>query len=374
MLLWPLAAARAATLHVWQASPAPGAPFNAWSNAAHDIQSAVDAAQAGDVVLVTNGMYAGGGRAVHGTMTNRVVVEQAIVLCSVNGPDRTFIVGQAADGGGCGTGAVRCLYLTNGAVVAGFTFTNGHTTTGGDWYNEQSGGGVYCADDDGTMSNCLFTANAAATYGGGVFGGSLTGCRFTGNRAALYGGGTCNTLLNNCQLDGNRAQNGGGSAYGILHNCLFDGNEADLFGGGVYQGLLVNCTLVNNRAFDSGGGLYYTEGENCVVASNTAPNGPDCWETTILLFSCSPTFAPALAAQPGNITADPGFADYATSDYRLSFNSPCVNRGTNEAWMVDDVDLDGLPRIRHGRVDMGAYESDYPGRAGLPWLFLLLEP
>jgi len=48
----------------------------------------------------------------------------------------------------------------------------------------------------------------------------------------------------------------------------------------------------------------------------------------------------------------------SAGNLRLLANSPCINAGTNQAWMVGAFDLDGNPRIAGGRVDMGAYE--YP--------------
>ena len=41
-----LGSASAATRYVWQDSPSPGPPYDTWANAAHDIQTAVDAAAA----------------------------------------------------------------------------------------------------------------------------------------------------------------------------------------------------------------------------------------------------------------------------------------------------------------------------------------
>ena len=58
----------------------------------------------------------------------------------------------------------------------------------------------------------------------------------------------------------------------------------------------------------------------------------------------------------GNITNEPMFVDLAAGNLRLLSNSPCINAGTNQDWMVGAMDFDGKPRLIGGRVDMGAYE------------------
>ena len=146
-------AASAAPLHVWQGSPNPASPYTNWSTAARTIQEAVDAAQPGDTVLVTNGVYRSGGRAMHGTMTNRVTIDKAITVQSVEGPAVTLIEGAPAPGVGIGDGAIRGAYVGTNAVLNGFTLTNGYTRYSGDYYKEQSGGAVY-SEISGIITNC----------------------------------------------------------------------------------------------------------------------------------------------------------------------------------------------------------------------------
>ena len=88
----------AATRYVWQDSPSPGPPYTDWTTAAHVIQDAVDAAQTGDTVLVAGGVYSTGGRAIHGTMTNRVAIDRAIKVESLMGPEVTIIQGYQVPG------------------------------------------------------------------------------------------------------------------------------------------------------------------------------------------------------------------------------------------------------------------------------------
>ena len=61
------------------------------------------------------------------------------------------------------------------------------------------------------------------------------------------------------------------------------------------------------------------------------------------------------------------YAAPAAGEFRPRAASPCVNAGTNLAWMAAAVDLDGRPRLDqiHAQVDMGCYEYHYQGTAVL---------
>ena len=59
-------------------SARPTTPYTSWATAT-TIQEAVDLASAGDEIVVTNGVYQTGGRAVVGTMTNRVAVTKPLL-------------------------------------------------------------------------------------------------------------------------------------------------------------------------------------------------------------------------------------------------------------------------------------------------------
>ena len=290
---------------------------------------------------------------------------------------------------------MRCLYLTNNAVLAGFTLTNGYA-----W----AGGGVYCESTNAVLTNCMVIGNGRYRYGfgGGAFGGTLNNCTLTGNSAA-WGGGASSCTLNHCMLTGNSASadydsgilgfGGGGAFGGTLNNCTLTGNNSSLignnsaglgygggaadctlnnctltansagyFGGGATDCTLNNCTLTGNSAAYWGGGAFSCTLNNCIVYFNTATNGANYYQDQfggVLNYCCT---TPMPTNGVGNISNDLVFVNAAAGNYHLSSGSPCINAGNN-AYVVGSTDLDGRPRIIGGTVDMGAYEY----RALLVW-------
>ena len=76
--------------------------------------------------MVTNGLYATGGRMIYTDVSNRVVLDKALTVMSMNGYSSTIIQG-AWDPATNGPAATRCAWLTNGATLAGFTLQGGAT-------------------------------------------------------------------------------------------------------------------------------------------------------------------------------------------------------------------------------------------------------
>jgi parallel beta-helix repeat protein len=250
-------AASAATNFVWQQSPNPGPPYSDWSTAAHTIQDAVDAASPGDTVLVTNGFYATGGKAVYGFLTNRVAIDKPLTVRSLNGPQFTLIQGHRVTTTNSVEPAVRGVYLMSGAVLDGFTLTNSAALRCCAFdEQEESGGGLYCESTEALATNCVIAGNLAYQNGGGAYSGTLNNCTLADNRAPTggAGGGAYRSILNGCTLRDNYAINGAGASDSALNNCTLTANRAES-GGGAYRCTLTNCALTANYG-GYGGGAY----------------------------------------------------------------------------------------------------------------------
>ena len=310
----PLAAG---SLHYVSSSSTGGVPpYGTWETAASNIQDAVQVAVAGATVLVTNGIYDSGGALTPGyALSNRVCVTNAVIVRSVNGPAASTILGQ----GPLGSNAVRCAYLTNGAMLVGFTLSNGYTMGAIGHIPMERGGGGALITVGCTVTNCVVTGCAAqygggggvlccgngtvrdsvvvgntvnGSSGGGVYclnGGLVTNCVLAGNMApggagggaAIQNGGT----VVSCVITGNWNIGNGGGVYlnyrGVVDRCLLAHNVAAA-GGGVKYMLgpycqVVNCLIVSNEASWRGGGAdMYWGGSiiNCTLVDNTATNGP----------------------------------------------------------------------------------------------------
>jgi hypothetical protein len=368
-------AASAATVHVRANAAAPAAPYDSWANACGDVATAVSyaAANGADTVLVTNGTY---------SLSSTISIADAITLRSVEGAGATILDGQ---------GQVRALAVNHaGAVVSGFTVTNGWAAAGG------HGGGILVGH--GTVERCVVTGCTTADgYGGGIRidNGLVDGCVVT---RCLAGGAS-----------GNGGAGGGIAVFGgTVRSCLVAANECTgvqghIGGGGIIAmttaSTIENCTIVRNYdretfSTDGCGGLYISYGgvsptiRNCIIRDNEAAGSNDNHDwfvypgsTYAASFNNVPV-ALGTDAIPGDplfvsagsgcgLNADPG-------DCHFPFRSPCARTASLQPWMAAARDADGLPRIAPTTThpDLGAFTvtvedfecafSASPGRGMVP--------
>jgi PKD repeat protein len=391
--------------YVALASPNPQAPYISWDTAAHDIQSAVDAAIDGDTVQVGPGSYTAGERGRYNSGYSRLVIDKEITVVGIDGPAETLIVGQPN---------IRCAYVGDNAVLSGCTLTNGS--------NNWKGGGADIADS-ALISNCVVVGNRS-DFGGGVYGhGTIVGSEIINNDSSYYGGGVLLSMISNCVVAGNSADEmGGGIADGSAIDSLISNNIAkNSYGGGAYDSSLLRCRVQSNRSGGSGGGVYGGVISNCFVIGNLALDGggagvsqAECRNSVISLntsvfdgdggvyggvtHNCSILANSAFRGAGGIENPDllenciiyynhgyyeydvnswdnavfnncAGWIDYLQGDNNftnaprlssvtwptLMSDSPCIGAGLNRDWMTDAHDFEGEPRMA-GTVDVGADE------------------
>jgi len=312
------------------ASQTPVAPFTNWTVAATSIQDAIEIADPDDLIVVFNGVYATGGKAVAGDLTNRVVLDKTVTVMSVNGAEFTFVQG-ARDATTNGPAAERCAWVGNWATLSGFTLTGGATRSSGDANTLQSGGGIWGLSANSLLTDCIVSNNAAPQSGGGAFRGSLFNCTLASN-CATNGGGASRANLAQCIVRGNLGYRyGGGVDSCEMRNCLIQGNRSLLYGGGAIGSQLDNCTIVENQGSGVSIGV---NARNCIIWGNTPANYSDLSLT--ISYSCTSPSLPFFAGT-NNIFVDP----LLTDAIHLTAASPCRDAGSS--LYSSGVDLDGDP-------------------------------
>lgn len=109
-----------------------------------------------------------------------------------------------------------------------------------------------------------------------------------------------------------------------------------------------------NSSFYPGGGVYNCALNNSIVWGNSVAGVVTNYDVTSSFTNCCSWPLPTVGKD--NISSPPLFVNEGAGDFRLSPNSPCVDRGSN-IYVKAFSDLDGNPRIIGSVVDMGAYES-----------------
>lgn len=271
------------------------------------------------------------------------------------------------------------------------------------------------------ISNCRFEENVARSSNGSAFYFLVTyfgnlyteieDCVFEGNLArnitvylALSESNNSILKVNRCTFFNNRSisgpnqvgmvlNHGGGLNNTVLtevSNCLFFNNGGGVASTSASKNFVTtkvsNCTFFENNEyifvktwdilFNQPSG-YYNDFyiDNCIVwepASslrkmfyNNQPLVSNMYGYNVnhsLLSLADSTSVPGAteAFQSGLLWGRfPEFQDSLAGNFRLKPCSPAVNKGNNAVVfdLDQNYDLDALPRIRYGTVDLGAYEQ-----------------
>lgn len=340
-----------------------------WTTAYRTLTQALAAVRDGSQVHIGPGAYTNGAESFPLTLAN-VMGVQILGAHSSN----TLVNATGSN--------TRVISLTrcSGMKIAGVTFAGGYLPSIG------NGSGLSLLNCGGiNLSDCVIRNNSAGASGngGGLYADAssvtLSYCQIVSNTlrvsstVAYYGAGVYarngfvtmqNTIVASNSISGGSSRNGGGIAIigagCALYNCLIARNTSTLRGDGLYFDSsspfqsLDNCTVVNN----AGQGLFQTNGTSTVSNSIFWANGDDLIGNIILAYSCIENGDNKDV--DGCIDDNPLFANTNALDYRLTQQSPCLDKGLNAGWMLTALDLDSTARIRGARVDMGAYEFPVP--------------
>ncbi|OVE82286.1 hypothetical protein BVY03_01305 [bacterium K02(2017)] len=294
------------------------------------IQSAIDAANNGDEVLVAAGSHYG----------KIDFLGKDITVTSSNGAANTFIYGAL-------NGPVVTL---NGAEGTGATL-NGFTIS----YGESAiGGGVFIGNDASPIiSNNIILYNSASDGGGiGIDDGSPL---------------IVNNIIGNNSASGTAAggNNEGGGIYFYVSNPIYAGpqfinntvvNNTAIFGSQVFADGFTNLSVFYNNSITGG------TNEDLIDCSNSS-EFPTIFDSNNVYSSLAFEYGLNCTDNTGingNISIDPDFV--SSFDFHLNLNSGLVDAGNNNASNLALTDLDGLNRVEDGdndsmaTVDIGAYE------------------
>jgi predicted outer membrane repeat protein len=273
--------------------------------------------------------------------------------------------------------------------------------------SQEGGATANYSNSQSTITNCTFINNTADDIGGAIQNNIGAHCTirnssFLANESrnggavySLY----CQVRMDNVEMRANTATNDGGAVFlaranTTIINTVMSGNVAEGAGGGLYiEGSpcwLVNSTLTGNEAEEGGAIHHFSTIEpfifNSIIWNNISnfdstsaaasifnrsdagfqiansiianSGGSDNWDATIGIdrgnnFELNPHFVEDV---------DVNNLPSITGDFHLQSFSPAINAGTYDTTKlkIPSTDLDGQPRVVHGRIDMGAYEYQGP--------------
>jgi len=254
------------------------APYSTWAAAATNIQTAINAAVDGDLILVSPGMY-----------RERINFNgKAITIRSLDPPDPAVRAETIIDGGGEGPVVLFSSSETTNSVLAGFTITGGNNPG-------QSGGGIRAVNTASPRIEHNLIVSNSAQWGGGfasVFAGASTpvivnnvfeqNSAVGGSGGAVYLQNEAHAIITGNVIRANSARFGGGIAAQTdsvpeIRGNVVEGNTALDQGGGIRLtgGTVWDSSIVSNWAGNQGGGVYLSgasEIHDSLISQNVSTN------------------------------------------------------------------------------------------------------
>ena len=402
--LWLSMSTFAATIHVPEDQPT--------------IQLGIDAAENGDTVLVSDGIYTGEGN------VNISFKGKQITVKSRNGAETTIIDCQETPNA---RGFAFENKETHTSVLDGFTIKNGV---------HDLGGGIYCHTASPTIQNCVITQNQGTATrfrgqsAGGIYGTDTTvhiidctvtqnqGCGvvFEGERAWTFNT-LQSTTLANCTISENTnsgvicqdlapvtikdctvlqnggrgivstfftrgisithcriAQNTGGGiecseeSFARIEDCIIIQNRA-VHGGGIYcsptsEIRVSGCIIAQNTATETGGGIDVTSTRgaanitHCTITQNTAHDRGGGIATTIEFsqFTLTHSIVWDNHSHSKHHEVSPGGRRVIikSCDIRGGFEE--MDREPDDEWFIYEDNIDADPRFIN--ADAGDYRLE----------------
>lgn len=316
-----------------------------WAQAKQTLQPLVAQCVDNDTVIAAPGIYdqgsglqaAGTGPEANPLIRARVVITNNITLRSRDGAAVTLIKGEADttpdNVQGCGSNAMRCVYMRDTGTLQGFTLFEGRTGRENTEDCNNRGGGIYSLADvyNARVISCIISNNVSIR-GGGAHSGTFENCLFTGN-----------TALNNSSALRN----------GIAKQCYFTRNLGNQVIG--FPNLLLNCTIAYNEA-------------PTAIWGGSVPTPYQVYNTIIdgkidgaYLNNCA--YPPTI--QLNNTPSTNAFIGAILLDANgvPMYGSVAVdNANTNLYASYPATDLSGGQRIYNAKLDIGCFESDWRPR------------